>query len=354
MMVPYKETRPGNRRQYLPEKPKKWGFKVFVRAGVSGLVYDFLPYGGDDTFRNECFNDYEESLGLGAKVVLALCKTIVKRPAVVYFDNFFTSLELIHLLREEYGIFSLGTINANRLRDCKNHLPSDKVLSKKGRGSSKQVVCNNKKVAVVKWLDNKVVTLASSFVDSYPMEKIKRWSKNDKARVDINCPQIIKKYNAHMGGVDLADMLVALYRTNFKTKRWYMAIFTQMLDICVNNAWLLQRRHENNTQIATNKKGIPLKKFRVQIVAELLKKNRIREQTISNVLDARKKIQAPTAPRPVEAVRFDSTGHFPIFITRGRCKYCKTGLTNVNCVKCNLRLCFVQNRNCFYNYHTKA
>lgn len=50
MMVPYKGTRAGNRRQYIQNKPKKWGFKVFVRAGVSGIVYDFLVYGGEDTF----------------------------------------------------------------------------------------------------------------------------------------------------------------------------------------------------------------------------------------------------------------------------------------------------------------
>lgn len=41
-----------------------------------------------------------------------------------------------------------------------------------------------------------------------------------------------------MGGVDLADMLIAVYRTDFRTHRWYIAIFSQLLDICVNNAWL--------------------------------------------------------------------------------------------------------------------
>lgn len=105
MMVPYKGTRAGNRRQYVANKPKKWGFKIFVRAGVSGCVYDFIPYGGEDTFRFHSFTEYENSLGVGAKVVIALCQTIRHKPAVVFFDNFFTSLELIHLLRHEYGIF---------------------------------------------------------------------------------------------------------------------------------------------------------------------------------------------------------------------------------------------------------
>lgn len=48
-------------------------------------------------------------MGLGAKVVIVLAKSIKQKPcSVLYFDNFFTSIELMHHLRNEYGIFSLG------------------------------------------------------------------------------------------------------------------------------------------------------------------------------------------------------------------------------------------------------
>ncbi|RVE41092.1 hypothetical protein evm_014257 [Chilo suppressalis] len=348
MMVPYKGTRAGSRRQYLPKKPKKWGFKIFVRAGVSGLIYDFIPYAGEDTFRGRVFTEYENSLGLGAKVVIALCSTIKEKPATIYFDNFFTSLELIHHLREEFGFFSLGTVKSNRLRGCQSMLPSDKILSKKGRGASKQLVCNKNKTAVVKWQDNKADTLASSFVDSHPKEKIKRYCKDTKSKVDVECPQIVKQYNAHMGGVDLADMLISLYRSNFKTKRWYMALFTQCLDICVNNAWLQYRRDQPNT------KPMTLKNFRVVIVTELLHRNRNLETDTPRQNDNPKKIQTPTAPRPPDSVRFDNTGHLPIFIKKGRCKYCKNGYTTVSCNKCKLRLCLLEKRNCFFNFHVSS
>ena len=33
-------------KQYMKNKPHKWRFKVFARAGVSGLVYDFVLYTG--------------------------------------------------------------------------------------------------------------------------------------------------------------------------------------------------------------------------------------------------------------------------------------------------------------------
>ncbi|KAJ8889967.1 hypothetical protein PR048_009472 [Dryococelus australis] len=55
MMVPHKGTRAANRKQYTKSKPKKWGFKIFVRAGASGFVYDFLVYGGSDTFYQYTF-----------------------------------------------------------------------------------------------------------------------------------------------------------------------------------------------------------------------------------------------------------------------------------------------------------
>lgn len=172
-------------------------------------------------------------MGLGAKVVLALCKSI-KDPAcsVVYFDNFFTSFELIKILREEYGIFSLGTIRSNRLRGANENLDTDKQLQKKkGRGSFSQVVCHENKVCVIKWSDNKCVTVASSYVDSYPVGQINRYNKNSKKREPVPCPEIIKHYNAHMGGVDLADMLIALYRTELKEHRWYLPVVSQIIDM---------------------------------------------------------------------------------------------------------------------------
>lgn len=63
-----------------------------------------------------------------------------------------------------------------------------------------------------------------------------------KKKMPGSCPNMIKEYNTNLCGVDLADMLIALYRTPFRGHRWYLPIFSQMLDICVNNAWLLYRR----------------------------------------------------------------------------------------------------------------
>ncbi|XP_045450008.1 uncharacterized protein LOC123658702 [Melitaea cinxia] len=136
------------------------------------------------------------------------------RGCAVYFDNYFTTPDLIRHLCEHYGIFSLCTIRQNRLKGCCKLL-SYKELKKRGRGSFTQVVDDEKKITIVNWYDNKVVTLACSYADAYPVQEIIRLSKAQKKTISVNSPH----YNQHMGGVDLCDMLIALYRTSFKSHR---------------------------------------------------------------------------------------------------------------------------------------
>lgn len=345
MMVPYKGTHAGSRRQYMKCKPTKWGIKIFVRSGISGLVYDFLPYGGESTFDNVNFTKTEETFGLGEKIVLALSKSIQTSVSFVYFDNFFTSLRLVQYLRMEMGILSLGTIRANRLRNCT--LLSDKELLKKGRGSHDQMVDNNSKLCVVKWADNKCVTLVSSYVDGSTTSNVQRYSRIDKKKIDVPCPEIVKEYNKHMGGVDLSDMLVSLYRTRLRTRRWYMTMYSQLLDVAINNAWLLYRRDYDN--IYGDKKHCSLKEFRFLLFEKITQSKCGRPTKDNNI----KTIKKPSVKRPSDAIRLDQDGHFPTYTTKNQCKNCTTGQTKVGCIKCNVNLCFTPDRNCFNSFHTK-
>lgn len=49
MIVPYKGTKAGSRRQYNAMRPRKRGIIFFIRAGVSGLVYLFSVGTADKT-----------------------------------------------------------------------------------------------------------------------------------------------------------------------------------------------------------------------------------------------------------------------------------------------------------------
>ena len=42
---------------------------------------------------------------------------------------------------------------------------------------------------------------------------VKRWDSRKKEHTDVTLPDIIADYNSSMSGVDLANMLIALYKT---------------------------------------------------------------------------------------------------------------------------------------------
>jgi len=354
MMIPYKGKKAGSRKQYMKNKPKKWGYKMFVRAGIDGMVYDFLVYSGDCTFRGITFSPREMSyFRLGPRVVIALSISIPDKPmSVIYFDNFFTTPELISYLRSEFGILSLGTIRKQHLRGCP--LNEDKKLMKQPRGTYEYLCDKSKKVIILKWLDNKVVSLASSYTQESKSNTniIQRYSKDAKKRVPVPYPNIVKEYNTHMGGVDLADMLVALYRTGLKSHKWYMSFFSQMLDISVNNAWLLYRRDCE----LHKEKDKRLKEFRHEIAVALTSKDKPRlgrRPALENSNFPVKKIRHEIAPRPYTEIRYDKTDHCPTFTKKGRCRHCSAGQTSIICLKCNVRLCLIEGRNCFQQFHYK-
>ncbi|KAF9413698.1 hypothetical protein HW555_008144, partial [Spodoptera exigua] len=88
MMIPYKGRKAGNRKQYMKDEPNKWGFKNYVHAGVSVMIYDFILYAGEDTFRSYTFTEQESSLGFGAQIVIALARTIKKNQQLCYVTIF--------------------------------------------------------------------------------------------------------------------------------------------------------------------------------------------------------------------------------------------------------------------------
>ena len=117
----------------------------------------------------------------------------------------------------------LTVVRSNRLQGCP--LLSNKDLQKSPRGASDYRVDNNSGIIMLKWLDNSVVQLTSNYGRIEPMYQIERWYKTAGEKKNDDYPQIVKAYNKSMRGVDLVDMLIALYRISAKTKRWYIKIF---------------------------------------------------------------------------------------------------------------------------------
>ncbi|XP_026462686.1 piggyBac transposable element-derived protein 1-like [Ctenocephalides felis] len=139
-------------RQYMPNKPHKWGMKLFVLCDSSGFAYRFKVYNGAGDNK---LVDGHPNLGASANVVMRLSQTTPDMANhFVYFDNFYTSLPLLVYLRAR-GIFSLGTIRVNRVPGCK--LSLETAIKDKPRGYSEEYMASSYGVDLTTVLCNKVV-----------------------------------------------------------------------------------------------------------------------------------------------------------------------------------------------------
>lgn len=256
-------------RQYMPAKPHKWGFKLFVLCDSSGYSYGFEIFTGAGS--NVILPNMPD-LGAAANVVVRLSQTIPNFiNHIVYFDNFYTTLPLLVYLRSR-GIYSLGTIRSARIPNCKLPKDTDKQLAKEDKGFSVEYVGNAYGVdlATVLWKDNKNVRLASTYVGVQPfksaiqnkqLSKATRFDRSTKKYVEIDCPAIIREYNYHMGGVDLMDGLLGRYHIRLKTSKWTLRLFYHLIDMAMVNAYLLYKR--------IHKESPSLPVFRAQVAAVL-------------------------------------------------------------------------------------
>lgn len=93
-------------KQFNAAKPIKRGYKIWVRADSTGYVCEFQIYTGKST------NVKEKSLG--GRVVRDLTREIVGKFHKVYFENFFTSIDLMSSLLAD-GILACGTVRSSRV-----------------------------------------------------------------------------------------------------------------------------------------------------------------------------------------------------------------------------------------------
>ena len=262
MVIPFKGH--NSLKQYIKNKPHKWGIKVFARAGATGFCYDFEIYVGKGTVASE------SGIGISGDVVLRLTEGLPEGENYkVFMDNWFTSYQLIVELKKK-GLLSVGTVRQNRIPGCV--LKKDDELKKKGRGSYDFRTEQGQNIVAVKWFDNRAVYLISSYAGINPVGSTRRWSLKDKQFITVDQPSIVKEYNKFMGGVDLHDMLVALYRINIRAKRYYLRIIFHLIDMCVVNAWLLYRRH---VTLTGETKHMTLMDFRSDVARALLRAGKV-------------------------------------------------------------------------------
>ena len=236
IMVPY--FGPHGDKQYIRGKPTRFGFKFWGLCNDGGYIRHVEPYCGESTLIEKT------GLGQGPDVVLGLANKGNLPPGTdLYFDNLFTSIPLLEKLGEK-GLGGTGTMRQNRL----GPIPINKkkeVEKDWDRGDFAEVFTDDMNVTV--WKDNKAVFMASNKYQAEEvvengkekLQTVKRWSRADKKTINIQMPDIVKKYNSHMGGVDLLDQQTACYRIRVRKRKWWWCIYNWSLSVSAINAWRL-------------------------------------------------------------------------------------------------------------------
>ena len=231
-------------KQYMPLKPIKRGYKVWIRADESGYVCQFQIYSGK-------VSDIAEK-DLGARVVKDLSRDLVGKGHHIYFDNFFNSVQLEKDLQSDL-IYACGTVRTNR-KGLPADMKSDKDLPQRGdldwRVSKDGLV-------FLKWKDRKIVSFLSNYHNPLDICSVPRKEKDGSSK-DIPCPNIVRDYNAHMGYVDKMDMLKSIYEIDRKSKKWWHRVLWYFLDVSIVNSYIL---FKNRTESSTPN----LKVFRISV-----------------------------------------------------------------------------------------
>lgn len=96
-------------------------------------------------------------------------------------DNFFSTYNLVEQLYN-LGIYAAGTVRLNRF--AKPPLLIDKQMAKLGRGTTFEIrsdVKNLFSIGLVKWYDNKAVTLGSNCITSGTIiDTVQRYDKKKR------------------------------------------------------------------------------------------------------------------------------------------------------------------------------
>ncbi len=325
-------------KQCIRNKPIRFGYKVWCLNTDAGYLVAFDIYQGKTMEVNE---NYNKQFGKCGATVLKNLDLLPEEkrtlPFNIYFDNLFTSFPLlVELKSRNYG--ATGTIRENRCKKCP--IKTVKEMKKVDRGTSVHSVDTENDIVVCRWMDNAVVTLASTVNGNELYGKVPRYSVKMKKKVEINCPYIVKQYNKHMGGTDRQDQNVNNYRISFRRKKWWWCIFTWLVDVSVQNAWILhQKTGKNLSQL----------KFREQLAETYLTRfgnppkgcGKTPTQTLSG------------NNRVIDDIRYDNFNHLLVPTKSNKRRRCAQEGCNkrpfTECNKCELGLCI----SCNASFHTK-
>jgi len=230
--------------KYEPNKPTKWGFRPYILADTkTGFTFEIII--NDDLKETYEFSKTEN-------LVFSMMET-TKLPHILVTDSFYTSEKIIE--SKKFGF--IGSIKANRVTLPREE--KDKKMKK-----HEIIFYSNNYGILTKFFDKKIMYVISN-VHSNNVENILRWE--NKKRLNINIPSIIKDYSLQMKGVDKSNQLISYYELDKRTLKWWKRIFFHLIDLCIVNSWILYKLKTNKIISQLN--------FRINIIEHIKDKYNI-------------------------------------------------------------------------------
>ncbi|XP_064629271.1 piggyBac transposable element-derived protein 4-like [Lineus longissimus] len=315
-------------KQYIPNKPNKWGIKIWSLCdSVSGYNLRWNIYTGKDEAAGR-------EMALGSKVVLSLLRGLDDSGHQIFMDNYFSSPDLYSVLKDK-GIGACGTVRANRKGLPKNISKAQLPLKQGDRPaffSCNQLTCTT-------WQDTARVNCLSSMHGNGVVNKEVRSKKDPTGKRNVIKPALVNDYNQYMGGVDKFDQLSSYYCYPHKCQKWYQVVFNFARETALVNGFIAYK----STHPGEN---IDQLKFRQKVVDSLIPEAvRERAQAVANTVEERRAKRLQERHFPAE---YADKKHRP------ECAVCShrpghRHQTYHYCEQCELPMCAI---GCFKRFHT--
>ncbi len=321
-------------KQYMKDKPTKWGIKVFVLSdATNGYIYRLEIYTG----KNETLDN---ATGLCSRVVLDLMKGFDYSGNTLYMDRYYSSPRLFFTLGK-IGIGCCGTVQNNR-----KEFPQVLKISKSKKNKGKYDYRSNQTLTAMVWFDKRPLYMLSTIhkpTSSSPTTVLR--TQVTGSRVAVDCPPCLPDYQKYMRGVDRGDQMIGYYNIGRRSKKWWKRVFTYIVECSILNAYVLF-----SCQNPRSKKL----KFRF-----LEQRINLAKALIGSYTGCRKRGRTPQ----VDSERLNrSLDHFADRAERkGECVVCRSRHgkrrdTMCVCTVCKVNLCSPlaggERRQCFREYHT--
>ena len=324
-------------RQFMPNKPAKYGEKSFALADSDLFIHRLLFQ-----FPRQ-FSETDGTLrDLMSKMVP---KEFHGQNLTILCDNYFLTMDVL-LDFQKKNIALLGTMRSNRVKrhfsgqifDKLTKIPKKSTFERNIR-TYKTTTFPNKSLNVYFYTDKpskKPVILTTN-----DPESIRRCPENDSKPVSRTLeakeiPVPVKRYNKYMGAVDVIDRILKKYSTAQKVGHradktaYFKKTACYMFDVFFLNVFAFYRSHYYvKNPLARNLPRNYHRDFLLDIAKKFLKKEEVQ-------------IELPYIHNPLLGIDLNKENHKITPSRRVVCEICENGKKNrtrIKCSRCKKYIC---------------